>query len=294
VLSGTHGVEGLAGSGCQVAWLNLTDNADLPDGTAVLFVHLLNPWGCAWQRRQNEDNVDINRNFCDFDAGLPANPLYDAVHDIVLNRDHAVRAAQDPRIADFRNQHGDRGLANALFSGQYGHSDGVGYGGRSPTWSHTTLNAIFKKYAARAKSVTVLDIHTGIGPYGYGTIMSVDPAGSAAYERVRDRFGPGVVVLNEDPTMPYKIGGTILEWSRKAIKAEVTSIALEFGTFDVHRLLDLQVDDCRLVNYEETWSGFGGEIRKDLVDFFFPATKDWMQSAVMRSLQVITQSISGH
>src|SRR5271156_1690440 len=52
LISGTHGVEGLAGSGCQLAWLASADAAALPADTAVLLVHLINPWGCAWRRRQ--------------------------------------------------------------------------------------------------------------------------------------------------------------------------------------------------------------------------------------------------
>ena len=34
-------------------------------GTAVVLIHMLNPWGAAWQRRHNEDNIDLNRSFVD-------------------------------------------------------------------------------------------------------------------------------------------------------------------------------------------------------------------------------------
>ena len=30
---------------------------------AVIFVHTINPYGMAWWRRFNENNVDLNRNF---------------------------------------------------------------------------------------------------------------------------------------------------------------------------------------------------------------------------------------
>ena len=35
----------------------------LPDDVAVLMIHLINPWGTAWMRRVNEDNIDLNRNY---------------------------------------------------------------------------------------------------------------------------------------------------------------------------------------------------------------------------------------
>ena len=35
----------------------------LPDDAAIVIVHVLNPYGMAWLRRVNENNVDLNRNF---------------------------------------------------------------------------------------------------------------------------------------------------------------------------------------------------------------------------------------
>ena len=71
LVSGTHGVEGFAGSGAQVAMIEGLRFAALPARTAVLVVHAINPYGFAWLRRVNEDNVDLNRNSIDFKA-LPA------------------------------------------------------------------------------------------------------------------------------------------------------------------------------------------------------------------------------
>jgi hypothetical protein len=52
VLSATHGVEGLAGSGPQVDLLRHPPR--LPPDTAVLLVHAVNPHGFAWLRRTSE------------------------------------------------------------------------------------------------------------------------------------------------------------------------------------------------------------------------------------------------
>ncbi|MES1264355.1 MAG: DUF2817 domain-containing protein, partial [Variovorax sp.] len=73
VTSGTHGVEGFCGSGCQRAlladddWLRRVDAGKV----AVLLVHALNPWGFSYLRRANEDNIDLNRNFLDFSRPRP-------------------------------------------------------------------------------------------------------------------------------------------------------------------------------------------------------------------------------
>ena len=61
IMSGTHGVEGLCGSACQIDWL--LQETELPEGVAVLLVHLINPFGTAWEQRGTEDDIDLNRNF---------------------------------------------------------------------------------------------------------------------------------------------------------------------------------------------------------------------------------------
>jgi hypothetical protein len=65
VLSGTHGVEGFCGSGCQVGFFADQLYRALPASACALLVHALNPFGFAWLRRVNEDGVDLNRNFVD-------------------------------------------------------------------------------------------------------------------------------------------------------------------------------------------------------------------------------------
>ena len=64
-ISSTHGVEGYCGSGFQVDWLSGVGAAGLPDGTAALFVHAINPYGFAWTRRVTEEVNDIYRNYVD-------------------------------------------------------------------------------------------------------------------------------------------------------------------------------------------------------------------------------------
>src|SRR5581483_10193540 len=70
-ISGTHGAEGFCGSGAQVDWLRRGEASRLPAGVAVAAVHAINPYGFAWLRRVTEENVDLNRNWVDFDRPLP-------------------------------------------------------------------------------------------------------------------------------------------------------------------------------------------------------------------------------
>ena len=60
-VSGVHGVEGFAGSAVQLAALH--NLPALQDDTALVMIHVLNPYGMANLRRFNDNNVDLNRNF---------------------------------------------------------------------------------------------------------------------------------------------------------------------------------------------------------------------------------------
>ncbi len=108
LISSTHGVEGHCGSGAQIAWLATGGAAKLPKDTGALVVHAINPYGFAWTRRVNEDNVDLNRNFLDHSAPLPENPDYDRLN-AVLNP--AALEAEDvaafvTAVAEFQREHG--------------------------------------------------------------------------------------------------------------------------------------------------------------------------------------------
>ena len=92
VLSGTHGVEGFCGSGAQLHWLLGPGPAALPRGIAALLVHAVNPFGFAWQRRVDHQNIDLNRNFIDWSEPVPHNDPYDALADLLEANDAALFA----------------------------------------------------------------------------------------------------------------------------------------------------------------------------------------------------------
>src|SRR4051812_33292522 len=91
--SGVHGIEGYAGSAIQLQWLAEGLPA-LPSDVAIVIVHLLNPYGYAWLRRVNENNVDLNRNF-----GTPGTRVNAAAQDYAAL--DALLNPQSPPSSDF-------------------------------------------------------------------------------------------------------------------------------------------------------------------------------------------------
>src|SRR5690349_18349888 len=76
VISATHGVEGFAGSAIQLAALHTARTRPLPRDTGLILIHALNPYGFAWCRRVDAQNIDVNRNLMDHHAVAPDNPEY--------------------------------------------------------------------------------------------------------------------------------------------------------------------------------------------------------------------------
>lgn len=133
MVSGTHGVEGFCGSGCQVALLADGFVEARPSGCAVVLLHALNPYGFAWLRRVNEDGVDLNRNFQDFSQPLPDSSAYEELHDALVPRewDGLVRAEADRALAEYVAKRDMRAYQAAVSTGQYTRPTGLFCGGAS-------------------------------------------------------------------------------------------------------------------------------------------------------------------
>ncbi len=193
-LSGTHGQEGFSGSAVQIGWLNAGGAARLPAGLGVVLVHGLNPYGFAHFTRTTENNVDLNRNFIDREAGpAPANPHYETLHTDLLIREWTD--AENERIAGvldrFAESKGRDVLFDTLARGQYAHQDGLMFGGKDREWSNRTLETIVAETLADAERVAFIDWHTGIGEYGKPFFLCFnDPAGPL-FARACDWLGQG-------------------------------------------------------------------------------------------------------
>ena len=192
VVSGMHGVESLPGAAIQVGWIESGGPDLLPEDTAVLMVHQANPWGCAFRRRFNEDNVDLNRNFLDFSEPLPGNDKYASVHD-TLGPDSALGDFGE-RSGEFLGalvaQDGIEYVVDLLMAGQHQYPDGFGYGGQAPVWSNELLEQVMADHAPGRERVCYLELHSGLGPYGYGQLISLQLG--ACLDRTRDWFGQWV------------------------------------------------------------------------------------------------------
>lgn len=182
VLAGVHGDEGFSSSTLMTdavdRWVADGIDATLADDSAVLFVHAVNPWGMAYWRRQNESNVDLNRNWGrDERAVLPSNPGYDVLHPYLVPGGD-VPPTPEGLLEHTRRLIEENGYAwvkSAVSEGQYHHPDGLYFGGDRTEESNRILGAVIADRLAGAGEVLVLDLHTGHGEFGTYTLLSHVP-----------------------------------------------------------------------------------------------------------------------
>ena len=236
LVSGTHGVEGPAGSALQRDFMQrLQPHLRLPDDAAVLFVHALNPWGHAWHRRQNEDNVDLNRNFLDFDAPRPARPDYAAL-DALLNPRASPLGPDAARsflraLGALSRERGRAWVQRTLIEGQYDFAQGLYYGGNAPVASNRILHDVLARHAAGVTEGLVVDLHTGMGAFGDCLLLPAHAPGSAAFAWLERGFARQRMVLptldEQSPAVP--LSG---KWSHAmhALHPALRFLTVEFGT----------------------------------------------------------------
>jgi hypothetical protein len=296
VISGTHGVEGFAGSACQVAWLEAggAERAAVA-GVTVVLVHALNPYGFAWIRRVDEDNVDLNRNGVDFDAPLPENPGYEELADALVPErwDEETQDVTTERILDFAGRHGFPALQAAVSGGQYRHPMGLFYGGRAPSWSHGVLREIVARHLAGAARVAVIDLHTGLGPFGVGELLGPRP-GTPGWERARAWYGE-LTTPGEADSVSAAISGDVLDVIGRWLPddTDYTEVAIEWGTVDIVEVLQALRADAWLHAYGDPTGPDAVGIKAALRAAFAPDDDDWARLVGVRFTQIAGQAVAG-
>ena len=295
-ISATHGVEGLYGSGCQTAWLQQFKSENLPADTAVLVIHALNPYGFSWLRRVNEDNMDINRNHVNFEAGPPANEGYEDIHKWLLP-DEWTPASQlnlQQKIMGYLAQKGVRAGTRAVTGGQYRHADGIFYGGTQLCWSNRQLNHLAHKYLQHAQLIAVLDHHTGLGPSGHTELICRHPVDSQALALARQWWCADVTSPASGESASEVIDGNVrMAFVHLCPQATVVSIAMEVGTQAQTQVMASLFADNWLYQKGDPHSAQGAAIRQQVRDAFFVDTPEWREQAMTRAMQIWQDAFKG-
>ncbi len=283
IACGTHGIEGYAGSAVQTAWLRDDGPGTLPAGTAVVLIHAINPWGFAHWQRGTENNVDLNRNFIAFPA-LPAPNLgYAELHPRLM-----LTSWNEPAIAQafaamdaFRARVGEQAFSDAFNGGQYLHADGIFYGGHEAEWSNLALRQLLPRQLGAARRCVLVDLHTGIGPYGQPFMINFDPPGSFGRERARAVWGDEALSgKGSTHTALASFQGLMIDAFAAALPGcEVSAVAVEFGTLERRRMQRAHLAMAWMRRQSETSDALR-QARAEYREAFIPSDPAWRASVL--------------
>lgn len=294
VISGTHGVEGYCGSAAQAFIGHCLSGGQLrlPDDTALLLIHALNPWGMQWARRCDRDGIDINRNFVDF-ADLPVPDsrypqLLDALcRDTPQGRREALQALSAAwGQADF-----DR----CFSGGQYHCHWAPFYGGSAPGAASRVIDSVIDQWQLQERCLVVIDLHSGLGPWAFGELISDHPADSNGHLFARRLFGGAVAATAEGDSFSVAKQGLLdYRWHR-LMAQRGCFLTLEFGTRGTTGLFDVLLEEHLFWQRNPapgfTDCGYAAQ-RGAMLDHFNPRDRLWQQAVLFKTWQVVERLFS--
>ncbi len=296
IISGTHGVEGYYGSDSQIEWLNRFSLTAVPDDTAIVLLHLLNPWGAAHLRRVNEDNIDLNRNFIDFTQPAPANQEYPSWHGIY----HGDRKQADALLAETLNGAGWLAVKRVVEAGQYQFADGFFYGGQQPSWSYRTMQTFIADHLSQAKTILSFDLHTGAGAWGHPMLLSIAEQQVAAHQWGKSLYGEWLTLLFTGAGRDSVTGvtatatGYLSQFLLKSLpQTHILPLVVECGTYPGEEMHRRVRDDHWLHLQGEPASESGRALKHELVEGFWPADRDWRDLVAFRTQQIFVRGWQG-
>ena len=329
--SGVHGVEGYAGSAVQVAMLEHLAARVRAQGRGppalvptLVLVHAVNPYGMAHFRRQNERNVDLNRNALHEDLGEwaaarardPNVAGYDDFSGALFNPPRAPTAFDAYARVWWQSAYhvlrfGFNHMKRAMVAAQYHRPAGIFYGGTELERSHVLLRDFVTQRlghdfgpgadSERVGTVTWIDVHTGLGPPGVDTLLTKLSAGVDSNAEARKWFGNGAQV--QDTGSPTSAGeGDVGAGYELTIgfagafyprffhaDARTLFVTQEFGTVPGVLVARAMILENGAFNHapaqQPAWSAFTR-------DAFYVRTTAWRRSVLERGLALLHQAIA--
>lgn len=293
VNTGTHGVEGYAGSAALVGWLRGANRQRVHPAVKTILIHALNPYGLAWCRRANEINVDVNRNFVDHGAPYPTNAEYERLHSMLVPADLTEETLEACSRALELYAHGEgvEQLHAQVGRGQYSHPDGLYFGGHTPSWSNRTFCTILAEWVAGTERVVFLDLHSGPGPFGHVQLTCSEDAAAGSLESAVACFGRAVRPNSPAQRTARLITGGVANAVRDIVLgAQITSVSAKMGCGPHEEAFEaLRVDNWTHLHHEPD-SEEASSVRGRMFDTACPADPDWRELVALRTRQLMVRA----
>lgn len=295
VSSGLHGVEGPFGSAAQLALLETRLKTHRPaSDDALILLHALNPYGFAWARRFNEENVDLNRNF------LVNGEAYTGSPEGYRDLDPLINPAYGPGPDLFRLRvilailrHGIPKLKATIAQGQYDFPRGLFFGGHGSSSLKAILESCLRRWVADARSVLHVDFHTGLGAWATYKLLVEPDVGRDRLHWLGQKFGSDRLESAEPSGISYLTRGDIGTWVRALFSDRTCDyVCAEFGTYPPSPVLFA----LREENQAHHWSRPGDpayqRAKRRLKEAFVPEDPVWRSATIAQAVRLLDQAFA--
>lgn len=294
VSSGLHGIEGFLGGAIQLSVLD--ELPERADDVALVFLHALNPYGFAWRRRVDAENIDLNRNFL-HDGEWSGEPEgYTALDGLLNPRRPPHRGAGALFLLQALPKLAVRGMATlkgVVAGGQYTHPKGLFFGGTRPSETMRHLSEAVPRWFGGVEHLLVVDLHSGLGQPATYKLLVDHPSDAPRVTWLKEHFGSEVQPWDAGDGVAYGIRGGLGTWMKATLPdAEVDVLAAEFGT--VPPLIVLRA--LHLENRAHLWGRPGDPTtetaKRGIQAAFAPADAGWRDAVVDRGHRIVAQALA--
>ncbi|MFV0681406.1 M14 family metallopeptidase [Ottowia sp.] len=291
----THGIEGPAGSAVMRMFMAEFMQDELLAQTGVLFLHALNPYGFAQQRRVTEGNVDLNRNAGTNNALYQTqNAGYPVVHPLINPAAPADTQSWSHRLFLLRAlgqvaRHGMPVLRQAVLQGQYSTPQGIYYGGQAlePQLAALAprLRALLNQYPLSMS----IDLHTGYGERGKLHIFLNPPEDPHVRDALQAVFTGHTIDWGSGQDF-YTVTGDVTSWigTLRQGGAHLPAV-FEYGTMNsqttIGAIKSLHISVLENQGVQHGWASDDERVRiqRDYREMFNPSSSVWRTQVIARS-----------
>jgi hypothetical protein len=262
-------------------------------GTKLVFIHALNPYGFAWLRRWNEDNIDLNRNFLLSEDVYEGSPKDYPQFNSFLNPSSPPSRFEAYMLKALWliSRYGMTSLRNTLPAGQYDFPKGLFFGGHTSSRTKQILSQNLPTWIGNSSEVIHLDFHTGLGRSRTYKLLLGPTTTPESYASLCHRFGSLNLEYFSIEGMSYPIRGGLAAWSQALLpQCRYNLLTAEFGTYSSIQVLKA----LRAENRAYWW----GEKSKryewttdQLVEMFAPKSQQWRQECFAQGLSICWQAL---
>lgn len=271
-ITGVHGIEGYAGSHLQIELAK--SEAWKKSDTSLLFLHALNPVGMALYRRNNGNNVDLNRNFRK-GAAIP-NPDYDFFSRYLSPSNRLDFPRGFLEAAYHYHRLGKGRATQAIASGQVSHPDGMFYMGTHIQREIALFQQILQSHCQDFDEVYVLDVHTGLGNYLEESLFVDDEKKDLPWVEKTFKRKP---TLTDPELGAYQNQGRLSDAIHVSLpKATIRYCLQEFGTLPPRDTLRAVREEIFQWKLRQPLDPRPDRIVRLMIDAFFPQKEDWIQN----------------